>query len=134
MLKISHQEAFYSDAASVIAGLASKVVRKPSDIIDLLRASSHVPVTSGDNADINQDVRDATLMHICRYLRGHGHPDHPRLDGVVTNDMREVVAEDTTYCLRSFLLLMSGSSMLPVSEAQKLYVRQHLSASWCPNV
>lgn len=74
---------------------------------------------------ITQNIRDATVMHICRYLRGRGHPDHPRLDGIVTDDMREAVVEDKTYRLRSFLLLMSGSPMLPASESQKLEVRHH---------
>jgi LmbE family N-acetylglucosaminyl deacetylase len=72
---------------------------------------------------ITEDIRDAIVMHICHYLRGHGHPDHPRLDGIVTDDMREAVIEDKTYRLRSFLQLMSGSSMLPASESQKLEVR-----------
>lgn len=62
-------------------------------------------------------------MRICRYLRSrHPHPDHDQLDGVITSQMRQEHANDPTYRLRRFLLLVTGSQLLPSSDEQRLRV------------
>jgi hypothetical protein len=64
-------------------------------------------------------------MRVCRYLRGGSrepHPRHIRLEGIVTERMRTEAENDTTFRLRHFLLLVSGSQMLPASDAQRIKV------------
>jgi hypothetical protein len=64
-------------------------------------------------------------MRLCRYLRGGScepHPRHIHLEGIVTNRMKTEAENDTTFRLRHFLLLVSGSQMLPASDTQRIKV------------
>jgi hypothetical protein len=122
------QDAFSSNnnLKIIIASLVSKVARLPSDIINLLNVSSPLSAlyTADEGLLITQDVRDAVHMRICRYLRGFRdpHPRHPRLEGIITEKMRDDTENDTTFRLRHFLLLVSGSPMLPASDVQHIKV------------
>ena len=109
----------------IIAKLSSKIVKEPSDVINILEPAAYVP--SSDSAEsqpvITQTIRDAVYIRICRYLRSRrAHPEHERLNGVVTAQMREELLDDLTYRLRRFLLLVTGSQMLPGSDQQRLRV------------
>ena len=53
------------------------------------------------------------LLHLSRYLRGSGHPDHPIINGIVPREDRIKVQDDPGFRSRHFLLQVSGLEVLP---------------------
>ncbi|PPQ99686.1 hypothetical protein CVT26_009112 [Gymnopilus dilepis] len=77
-----------------------------------------------NDSQLNDDEAELFKIKLCRYLRGIGHPVHPRLpDGLITPEMRATVADDPLYRANTFLRLATGSTSVPTTTPWTIVIR-----------
>jgi hypothetical protein len=68
------------------------------------------------------------MEHLARYLQGLGHPNHPSFGpDIIATHARNEVASNPVYRAERFLMMATGSDLLPREEEEMVLVR-----TWTP--
>ncbi|KAI0664123.1 hypothetical protein C8Q70DRAFT_930172 [Cubamyces menziesii] len=108
-----------TDADQLISHIQFKSGVKPVTILDHDWDDSS-PLDDASWDTINEDL---FKTHLLAYLQGHGHPNHPYIQAILSPAMIAAAHGDSSLRARGFLQLMSGSELFPVDPqwSLKLY-------------
>ncbi|KAI0074766.1 hypothetical protein K474DRAFT_1505289 [Panus rudis PR-1116 ss-1] len=106
--------------AELVAAMYRRVVLHPDDVVPHLYP---LDMRKTEATDLTKHILDTIFVrHLERYLRGKGHPTHPRLleRGIITKD--EMEAEKDNLTLRTKLLLRAATpaQLIPMGDDWQL--------------
>ena len=103
-------------------------ISSPQDLINHIRVSPQPrrnrTLASGETA-VEPPPEPVPILtklffsKLIRYLSGSGHPSHPLLpDALITQEKRESVKDSPVFRAENFLMLATGSELLPPPTAE----------------
>jgi hypothetical protein len=95
--------------------LYNQRITSPSQVIERL-AFEVAQATGPDGTDVDvvdSDTENVFILHLTRYLRGRGHPNHPLVSEYVPEPERIRQADSTIFRCEQLLLSLSGNRCLP---------------------
>ena len=122
-LIITTPQTLKPSAKTLIIEMYHQQVRSPEDLISCIKFEFPEDAEDPDNSSIDPALATSFVLQFSWYLRGIGHPNHPRIMAVVSPDDIYAAQANPTFCCEQFLQQVSGSFLLPADRDQDIIVR-----------